>query len=212
MTQITGKIYQMTNAAGTENRFPRTVIEAVFGLSTYLQDQFSALANIYMPINYVSYNATTRVLTVGGSTVDLANLSDYYTKTQADARYLQLSGGTMGNANLVTNLNADLLDGKHIDAIEGPLAQGIASNSSRIQSLEDWLANPSLDELEVGDLNIEDTINAGGIATIAGGVKLTDTKKIWFDDTHYLELKDGYLHTNLPIVSDSYITAGAVNS
>ncbi|MDE6860940.1 MAG: hypothetical protein K2J65_11075 [Duncaniella sp.] len=30
-----------------------------------------------------------------------------------DGRYLRLSGGTMTNTNLVTNLNADLLDGKH---------------------------------------------------------------------------------------------------
>ena len=50
MTNITGKIYQMKNADGTENRFPRTVIEAVLGLSSYLQDQFSSLADIYMPI------------------------------------------------------------------------------------------------------------------------------------------------------------------
>lgn len=54
MTNITGKIYQMQNAAGTENRFPRTVIEAVLGLSSYLQDQFSALADIYMPIEGIS--------------------------------------------------------------------------------------------------------------------------------------------------------------
>lgn len=52
----------------------------------------------------------------------------------------------------------------------------------------------------------------GGLATIAGGIKLTTTKKIWFDDTHFIELLNGYLHTNLPIVSDSYITAGAANT
>lgn len=54
MTNITGKIYQMQNAAGTENRFPRTVMEAVLGLNSYLQDQFSALADIYMPIEGIS--------------------------------------------------------------------------------------------------------------------------------------------------------------
>jgi len=57
MTQITGKIYQMTNGktgANLENRFPRTVMEAVLGLNSYLQDQFSALADIYMPIEGIS--------------------------------------------------------------------------------------------------------------------------------------------------------------
>ena len=54
MTNITGKIYQMQNAAGTENRFPRTVMEAVLGLNSYLQNQFSALADIYMPIEGIS--------------------------------------------------------------------------------------------------------------------------------------------------------------
>lgn len=58
MADITGKIYQMKNADGTENRFPRTVIEAVLGLSSYLQDQFSSLADIYMPIEGI-YEALT---------------------------------------------------------------------------------------------------------------------------------------------------------
>ena len=36
-----------------------------------------------------------------------------------DGRYLRLSGGTMANTNLVTNLNADLLDGVHLIDIRG---------------------------------------------------------------------------------------------
>ena len=35
-------------------RFPRTVMEAVYGLNTYLQNQFSALADIYMPIEGIT--------------------------------------------------------------------------------------------------------------------------------------------------------------
>ena len=38
-------------------------------------------------------------------------ITDAYTKTEADGRYLKLSGGTMSNTNVVTNMNADLLDG-----------------------------------------------------------------------------------------------------
>lgn len=49
MTQITGKIYQKKK--GTENWFPRTVVEAVLGLNSYLQDRFDSLANIYMPLD-----------------------------------------------------------------------------------------------------------------------------------------------------------------
>ena len=49
MTNITGKIYQETNDDGTENRFPKTVVPAVIGLSQYLQDQFNTLSDLYMP-------------------------------------------------------------------------------------------------------------------------------------------------------------------
>lgn len=49
MAQITGKIYQKKK--GTENWFPRTVVEAVLGLNSYLQDRFDSLANIYMPLD-----------------------------------------------------------------------------------------------------------------------------------------------------------------
>ena len=50
----------------------------------------------------------------------------------------------------------------------------------------------------------------GGLATVAGGVKLTTTKKIWFNDTVYIELdSSGNLHTNAGFYSDSFITAGA---
>lgn len=62
-----------------------------------------------------------------------------------------------------------------------------------------------------GNTTLSGTLGVSGLASLAGGLKLTTTKKIWFDDTHYIELLNGELHTNLPIVSDSYITAGAAN-
>ncbi|MDE6267044.1 MAG: hypothetical protein K2M07_06835 [Muribaculaceae bacterium] len=40
-------------------------------------------------------------------------ITDAYTKSAADGRFLKLAGGTMANTNVVTNLNADLLDGLH---------------------------------------------------------------------------------------------------
>lgn len=42
---------------------------------------------------------------------DVLHLGNY--AATLDARYLKLSGGTMTNTNVVTNLNADLLDGMH---------------------------------------------------------------------------------------------------
>ena len=62
-------------------------------------------------------------------------------------------------------------------------------------------------------VDITGTLGATGLATFGGGVKLTTTKKIWFDDTHYIELdSNGYLHTNAGFYSDSFITAGAANT
>ena len=57
MTQITGQIHQLTNGktgAQLVNRFPITVMDAVLGLNSYLQNQFSSLADIYMPIEGIT--------------------------------------------------------------------------------------------------------------------------------------------------------------
>lgn len=107
MSTITGKIYQQMNAAGTENRFPRTVVEAVLGLSSYLQGQFSSLSNLYVP---QSRTVNGKALS-SNIALTLDDISDG--SVRGLANYLPLSGGTMSNTNLVSNLNADLLDGKH---------------------------------------------------------------------------------------------------
>lgn len=41
------------------------------------------------------------------------SLDNYLTKTDAGNIYLPLTGGVMSNTNVVTNLNADMVDGKH---------------------------------------------------------------------------------------------------
>lgn len=65
------------------------------------------------------------------------------------------------------------------------------------------------------------TIDATGLATIGGGIKLSGTKKIWFGDTYFLELVNTApagatplyaLHTNLGFYSDSWVSAGGVGS
>jgi len=63
MTNITGKIYQETNDDGTENRFPKTVVPAVIGLSQYLQDQFNTLSDLYMPKEGESESKTGQEIT-----------------------------------------------------------------------------------------------------------------------------------------------------
>ena len=65
------------------------------------------------------YNGTDEGVTslawsqITGKPTTLAGygITDAYTKTEADERYLKLSGGSMLNTNVVTNMNADLLDG-----------------------------------------------------------------------------------------------------
>lgn len=64
-----------------------------------------------------------------------------------------------------------------------------------------------------GAASLGSTLSVAGLLTAISGVKVTTTKKIWFGDTYYIELdSNNRLHTNAPIISDSYITAGAANS
>lgn len=163
-TPISGNIYQLTNAAETENRFPITVIEAVLGLSSYLQQQFSNLSTLYMGINDVALSGT--MLTVKGTSVNLAtvtDLSNYYTKTETDGRYLQLTGGAMSNTNLVTNLNADLLDGSHLSDI---LAMDITGNAKTATNAKSELKTGQ--EFVFRKTNVEWDAKSGVIKKIKG--------------------------------------------
>ena len=59
------------------------------------------------------------------------------------------------------------------------------------------------------DLNGIAVINASGLATIAGGIKLTTTKKIYFgDNEHYLELDSNGFHFSHGLYSEGFVTAG----
>ena len=83
----------------------------------------------------LAYNASVeRLYYKGGSMIGwdkLANFSDL-------ASYLPLAGGTMSNTNVVTNLNADLLDGQHgayyakaadVTTLQGYFTNGVANKS-----------------------------------------------------------------------------------
>lgn len=85
---------------------------------------------------------------------DIPSLTGYATETWVQTQlanikltdYLSLSGGAMRNTNLVTNMNADLLDGIHI---------------SGIPHYDKWIANPGWDADERGN-HIRFTYNTSG--------------------------------------------------
>lgn len=108
MATITGKRFQMTDGAASPiNLFPYTVSEAVYGLNNSISNAISSALSTISLSTYAGTSAigsSTQPVYYNGSALVACDL------TQA---YLPLAGGTMGNTNLVTNLNADLLDGLH---------------------------------------------------------------------------------------------------
>lgn len=67
----------------------------------------------------------------GGSNLKYCNRGRFGTMATASASdYLARSGGSMTNTNVVTNMNADLLDGLHLDSVRGYRVEHPAINSS----------------------------------------------------------------------------------
>lgn len=67
----------------------------------------------------------------GGSNLRYCDRGRFGTMATASASdYLARSGGSMTNTNLVTNMNADLLDGLHLDSVRGYRVEHPAINSS----------------------------------------------------------------------------------
>lgn len=78
---------------------------------------------------FVKHGGTASQFLKADGSVD----SNSYALASALNNYLPLAGGTMANTNLVTNLNADLLDGKHLSDILGSnvaSATKLADNAS----------------------------------------------------------------------------------
>lgn len=61
-------------------------------------------------------------------------------------------------------------------------------------------------------LAVGGTLGVTGLSTLAGGMKLTTTKKIWFGDTYYIELTSDGIHTNAGFYSDSFVSSGGLSS
>ena len=99
-----------------------------------------------------------------------------------------------------------------------------ASLSSRLDALESWVENPTMDEAWAWLLNVEELngvrallsgeLSVEGLASIFGGLLLSGTKRIYFGDTdHYLELtSDGEFHFSHGVFSDDFITADGGSS
>lgn len=67
----------------------------------------------------------------GGSNLKYCDRGRFGTMATASASdYLARSGGSMTNTNIVTNMNADLLDGLHLDSVRGYRVEHPAINSS----------------------------------------------------------------------------------
>jgi hypothetical protein len=62
--------------------------------------------------NHITYGITSSNITDWNSAYNWGNHAGLYSLTSHSHPYLPLTGGQMSNVNLVTNLNADLLDGQ----------------------------------------------------------------------------------------------------
>ena len=154
----------------------------------------------------------------------------------ADAGYFAASSFTA--ANIVSTLGTTAVNRATADASGNTITstyQTIISDLSTIRTRSDEghtvygyftngvIGSANLPAMYIGTTQVQfssaaqalsgiTTIAASGLATIAGGVKLTTTKKIWFGDTYYIELDSNGIHTNAGFYSDSFVSAGGVGS
>lgn len=93
------------------------VLSALLGHD--LHTRLTAIEGDYVKLSDLpslsGYATEQWVLSKGYITQDA--LTPYLKESDAESNYLPLAGGTMLNTNLVSNLNADMLDGAHADDI-----------------------------------------------------------------------------------------------
>ena len=172
-------------------------------------------ANTKIALSHLPYTAGTGLALNGGAFSLAVNgvTAGTYHRVTVDAYGRVTAGDNVGD-----------------DTIEIPYSTAIAALSARVQSWEDWFINPSLNEAYiaefgaingffagtldvVGNTTMKGTLGVTGLASLAAGLKLTTTKKIWFGDSIYIELDgNGYLHTNGAFYSDQFVSAGGLNS
>lgn len=112
--------------------------------------------------------------------------------------YLPLTGGTMSNTNLVTNLNADLLDGKHATDFQGI----ININENRLLGRINGDGTGEPQEIRLGNgLELDDGILN---VTLAGGGSGTVTSV-------GLAMPNIFSVTNSPVTTSGTLTASLVS-
>ena len=136
----------------------------------------SAIGSSALPVYY------------NGSALTACTKGDLFSALSSSAA-TNLSVTVAGQTRSITNLYATYdSEGSNIatqaHAIERILAEGVAGVSARVKSLEDWFAEPQVDELLAGAVNVERTLNLGGISMRASG------NKLYIGDAgHYIEIK-----------------------
>lgn len=187
--------------------------------ASYLVNSSYGVGGAYNPVYFSGGRPVALSTTVGSASVPMWLNSGTLTACTPSSLFSGLSSSAATNLSVtVAGQNRTVTLYATYDSASENISDKFGIVSSALQSLQsqvDSVASRNMyDELTATTLfsdmlSVGADASIGGLATIAGGIKLTTTKKIWFDDTHYVELINGYLHTNLPIVSDSYITAGA---
>ena len=194
---------------------------------------WTSLCNTTVPTSAV--NANTKIAVAHIPDITTAKISDLSTWWTTQRASLNLGAAASKGIATVTDGNTDLVTGDSVydfvmaaidsEALENNIAEGLANLAARAASLEDWLRDPWLDELNATALNsqtvdvgtlltVDGAANIAGLLTASGELKVTgSSKKIWLGDNVYIELDaDGYLHTNAPLYSDEWISAGGVEA
>ena len=133
---------------------------------------------------------------------------DYALKS-ALSDYLPLSGGTMANTTLVGNLNADLLDGKHLtEILNSNVASATKLHAARTlwgQSF-DGTANVSGDLTGVGNISSGYYGLFGGVG--AAGLFLNNGSVDWYVQAYNGKMFLGVDGTNMQITSGGFVGIG----
>lgn len=93
--------------------------------AAYLRDRTNGMATY---LNYGAAGITTASWLAAWNDYELRAMSPANVLTTINA--LSRNGGSMANTNVVTNMNADLLDGLHLDSVRGYRVEHPAINSS----------------------------------------------------------------------------------
>lgn len=165
---------------------------------------WTSLCNTTVPTSDV--NANTKIAVAHIPDITTSKISDLSTWWTTQRASLNLGAAASKGIGTVADGNTDLVTGDSVydfvmaaldtEALENNIAEGLANLAARAASLEDWLRDPALDTLQVADL-------CAATATVT---------RIYIGDAYFEYDADGYLHTNAPLYSDEWISAGGVEA